>query len=87
MSPDAEHLHSLLALRFKARFGELGRNLASAAIVTASAIFVAAAVSVYWNTPVLAAIAALYAFVYVATYRVVSASIASDTFDDPERAS
>jgi UDP-GlcNAc:undecaprenyl-phosphate/decaprenyl-phosphate GlcNAc-1-phosphate transferase len=81
MAPDAEHLHSLLAFRLKTRFGGHGRNLASIAIVTVSAIFVAAAVSVYSMTPVLAALAALYAFVYVTTYRLVSASIAADSFD------
>lgn len=86
MSPDAEHLHSLLALRLKARFGERGRNLASIAVVTVSAMFVGAAVSVYSNTPVLAALAALYASVYVTTYRIVNASIAADSFD-PARAS
>ncbi len=80
MSPDAEHLHSLLALRLKTRFGERGRNLASAAVVTVSAVFVGAAVSVYSMTPVLAALAALYAFVYVATYRIVSALIAAESF-------
>ena len=81
MSPDAEHLHSLLALRFKARFGERGRNLASVAIVAVSVIFVGASVSVYSNTSILAALAALYAFVYVTAYRSISASIASDSFD------
>ena len=80
MSPDAEHLHSLLALRLKAKFGEHARNLASVAIVTVSAIFVGAAISVYSMTPVLAALAALYALVYVTTYRMVSASIAADSF-------
>ena len=81
MSPDAEHLHSLLALRFKARFGERGRNLASVAIVAVSVMFVGAAVSVYSNTSILAALAALYAFFYITTYRFISASIASDSFD------
>ena len=81
MSPDAEHLHSLLAFRLKARYGERGRNLASIAVVTVSAVFVGAAVSVYSKTPVLAALAALYALVYVATYRMVSASIAADSFN------
>ena len=81
MSPDAEHLHSLLALRLKARFGERGRNLASAAIVMVAAMFMAASVSVYSKAPVLAALAAVYMLVYVVTYRLVSASIASDSFD------
>ena len=81
MSPDAEHLHSLLAFRLKTRFGEHGRNLASFAIVTVSAMFVVAAISVYSKTPVLAALAALYTFVYVTIYRVVSASIAADSYD------
>ena len=81
MSPDAEHLHSLLAFRLKVRYGERGRNLASIAVVTVSAVFVGAAVSVYSKTPVLAALAALYALMYVATYRMVSASIAADSFN------
>ena len=81
MSPDAEHLHSLLALRLKARFGERGRNLASAAIVMVSAMFMGASVSVYSKTPVLAALAAFYALVYVIAYRLVSASISADQFD------
>ena len=81
MSPDAEHLHSLLALRLKAKFGERGRNLASVAVVTVSAMFVGAAVSVHSNTPVLAALAALYACVYVTTYRIVCASRAPDSFN------
>ena len=81
MSPDAEHLHSLLALRLKARFGERGRNLASIAVVSVSAMFVGAAVSSYSKTPVLAVLAAFYALVYVAAYRVISASIAARSFD------
>ena len=81
MAPDAEHLHSLLALCLKARFGERGRNLASIAVVTVSAMFVGAAVSSYSKTPVLAALAAFYALVYVAAYRVISASIAARPFD------
>ena len=80
MSPDAEHLHSLLALRLKARFGERGRNLASAAIVMVSAMFMGASVSVYSKTPVLAALAAFYALIYVIAYRLVSASISADQF-------
>ena len=80
MSPDAEHLHSLLALRLKARFGEHGRNVASVVVVTISALFVGAAVSVYSNTPVLAAISVLYAVAYIATYRMVTASMAADSF-------
>lgn len=81
MSPDAKHLHSLLALRLKARFGERGRNLASAAVVSVSAVFVGAAVLVYSNTPILASLSVLYALVYVTTYRIVSASIAAVAFD------
>lgn len=81
MAPDAEHLHSLFAQRLKGRFGERGRNLASVAVVSVSAMFVGAAVSVYSKTPVLAALAALYVFVYVSTYRIISASIAAHSFD------
>ena len=81
MSPDAEHLHSLLALRLKARFGERGRNLASVAIVMVSAMFMGASVSVYSKAPVLAALAAFYALVYVIAYRLVSASISAAQFD------
>lgn len=79
MSPDAEHLHSLLAFRLKARFGERGRNLASIVIVSASAMFVGAAVSVYSNTPVLVSLAVLYVVIYVTTYRAVNAAIAGKT--------
>ena len=86
MLPDAAHLHSLLAAKLTTRFGERGRNMASVVVVAVSAIFVAAAVSVYSNTPVLAALAALYALVYVTTYRMVSASIAADSFN-PARVS
>lgn len=78
MSPDAEHLHSLLALRLKTRFGEHGRNLASIAVVTVSAIFVGVAVSAYSKTPILVSLAAMYALVYVIAYRLVSASISAD---------
>ena len=81
MSPDAEHLHTLLALRLKTRFGNRGRNLASIAIITVSAMVMAAAVSVYSRTSLIAALAALYAFVYVTAYRVIRASIAVDAFD------
>ena len=81
MSPDAEHLHSLLALRWKARYGERGRNLASIAVVTVSTIFVGVAVSAYSLTPVLVSLAAIYALLYVIAYRLVSASIASERFD------
>lgn len=81
MSPDAEHLHSLLACRLKTRFGERGRNLASVAVVSVSAVFVGAAASVYTQTPVLAALAALYAFAYVTAYRMVSASITAVSFE------
>lgn len=81
MAPDAKHLHSLLALRLRAKFGDSGRNVASFIVVTVSAIFVGAAASAYSQTPVLVALAVLYACVYVGTYRLVSASIAADSFD------
>jgi UDP-N-acetylmuramyl pentapeptide phosphotransferase/UDP-N-acetylglucosamine-1-phosphate transferase len=80
MAPDAMHLHSLLALRFRARFGESGRNAASFVVVTVSAIFVAAAVSVYSHTPALIALAVLYACVYVGTYRNICASVGANSF-------
>ena len=80
MSPDAEHLHSLLAQRWASSFGEHGRNAASAAVVVVSALFVGAAILAFTTTPALVALAALYAVLYVAIYRALSASIAADSF-------
>jgi UDP-GlcNAc:undecaprenyl-phosphate/decaprenyl-phosphate GlcNAc-1-phosphate transferase len=79
MSPDAEHLHSLLAQRWKTRFGERGRNLASVAIVAVSAAFVAVASLLFTYTSMLVVLAILYAVMYVVAYRLVSTSIALDS--------
>lgn len=79
MSPDAAHLHSLLALRLTVRFGDRGRNLASVVVVTVSAAFVIAAVSAYRTTPALVALSALYALLYVTVYRLLSSSVAGDS--------
>lgn len=79
MSPDAEHLHSLLARCFNTLYGEHGRNLASAAVVIASALFVAAATSVYTATLKLVALAVAYVVIYVIVYRIVSSSVEADS--------
>jgi UDP-GlcNAc:undecaprenyl-phosphate/decaprenyl-phosphate GlcNAc-1-phosphate transferase len=81
MAPDAEHLHSLLATALKARLGTHGRNVASVVVVLVSMLFVGAAVSVFTNTPVLVALSATYATVYVLAYRALSSAARLDSFD------
>lgn len=71
MEPDADHLHTLLASRLTKRFGSMGRNMASVAIVISTALFTLAAVLLHKNTGALIALCAAYAVVYIGVYRQV----------------
>lgn len=68
MSPDARHLHSLLATRFTSDFGAWGRSVASLAITCVSLAFIIAATLLYTQTLWLVILAAAYALVYSAAY-------------------
>lgn len=71
MEPDADHLHTLLALRLSERFGSSGRNMASLAIVISTALFILAAVMLHKNTGALIALCAVFALMYICVYRQV----------------
>ena len=68
-SPDAEHLHTLLAKRLTARFGQRGVNLASLLIVGAGGAFMWVAATFHTRTTVLVALAVLYFVSYALAYR------------------
>jgi UDP-N-acetylmuramyl pentapeptide phosphotransferase/UDP-N-acetylglucosamine-1-phosphate transferase len=68
MSPDAKHLHSLLATRLATRCGTQGRSLASFAITCVSFAFIAVATLLYTQTGWLMALAVAYAMVYALAY-------------------
>lgn len=69
MAPDADHLHTILARRLAARYDGAGRNLASAAIVTAAAAVALLACWLHQHTLALVALCALFAAAYAVTYR------------------
>lgn len=68
MSPDAKHLHSLLATRFTNSFGALGRSIASFAITCVSLVFIVIATLLYTQTFWLVTLAVAYALVYSLAY-------------------
>jgi UDP-GlcNAc:undecaprenyl-phosphate/decaprenyl-phosphate GlcNAc-1-phosphate transferase len=69
MSPDAEHLHTLLARRLSQRFGPNARAYAALPIVGAAGLTVLAALWLPTNTLWLLSISAVFAVAFVATYR------------------
>lgn len=71
MEPDADHLHTLLALRLSERFGSRGRNMGSVLIVLSAGLFIAAAVVLHKNTGALIALCAAYVVLHVWVYRQV----------------
>lgn len=68
-APDAEHLHTLLAKRLTARFGQRGVNLASLLIVGTSGSFMWLAATFHAQTAVLVALAVSYFVSYALAYR------------------
>lgn len=68
MSPDAKHLHSLLATRLANRVGAPGRSIASFAITCVSLAFIVIATLLYTQTVWLVTLAAAYAVVYSLAY-------------------
>jgi UDP-N-acetylmuramyl pentapeptide phosphotransferase/UDP-N-acetylglucosamine-1-phosphate transferase len=78
MSPDARHLHSLLATRMTTRFGSRGRSVTSLAITGVSLTFIVIATRIYTQTAWLVALALAYALVYALTYCLVNRRLASD---------
>lgn len=68
-APDAEHLHTLLAKRMTARFGQRGANVASLLIVGTAGAFMAVAATFHTQTTVLVALAVAYFLSYALAYR------------------
>lgn len=69
MSPDAEHLHTLLARSFTARFGRSGHAFASALIVAFAALVAVIATALRTDTLSLVLLSAVTALGYVLAYR------------------
>lgn len=69
MEPDADHLHTLLAVRLSDRVGSNGRNIASLLIVTTAGLFIFAGTIWHTNTGALVALCALFVALYVTVYR------------------
>lgn len=70
-TPDAEHLHTLLAKRMTVRFGKRGANLASLLVVGTAGAFMSVAVTFHTQTTVLIAVAVTYLASYTLAYRLV----------------
>mgnify|MGYP000958471064 CR=1 FL=1 len=80
MSPDAEHLHSLLGQKLSQAHPSRGRNIASVLIVVASAAFTCVATRWMTNTVVLVALSATYFVGYVVCHRCLASPATAARF-------